>query len=101
VHLGQPDVEDHRVIGFGFAEIVAFFAVEGAIDHIAGVGQRGRELPVEVGIVLDDEEAHIYSPLCRTIPDSWSWSCRPMAEPLAASMLACATMPLRPRTVST
>ena len=36
---------------------MAFFAVEGAIDDVAGVGQRGGELAVKVGIVLDDEEA--------------------------------------------
>jgi len=35
---------------------MAFLAVEGAIDDIAGVGERGRELPVEIGIILDDEE---------------------------------------------
>ena len=56
VHLGQPDVEDDRVVGLAFTEIMAFLAVEGTIDHIAGVGERGRQLPVEVGIVLDDEE---------------------------------------------
>ena len=56
IHFGQADIEDHRVIGLGLAEIVALLAVEGAVDHIAGVGQRRGELPVEVGIVLDHEE---------------------------------------------
>ena len=56
VHLRQADVEDDRVVGLGFAEKVALLAVEGAVDHIARVGERGRELPIEVGIVLDDEE---------------------------------------------
>ena len=56
VHLGQADVEDHRVIGLGLAEIMALLAVEGAVDHVARVGQRGGELAVEVGIVLDHEE---------------------------------------------
>jgi hypothetical protein len=32
-------------------------AVEGAIDHIAGIGQRGGELPVEIGIVFDNKKA--------------------------------------------
>ena len=32
-------------------------AVESAVDHIAGIGQRGGELPVEIGIVLDNEKA--------------------------------------------
>jgi poly-beta-hydroxyalkanoate depolymerase len=36
---------------------VALLAVEGAIDHIAGVGQRRGELAVEIGIVFDDEKA--------------------------------------------
>ena len=57
VHLRQADVEDDRVVGLGLAEVMALLAVEGAVDHIAGVGQRGGELAVEVGIVLDDEEA--------------------------------------------
>ncbi len=33
-----------------------FLAVEGAIDHIARIGEGRGQLPVEVGIVLDDEE---------------------------------------------
>ena len=56
VHLRQADIEDHRVIGLGLAEIMPLLAVERAIDDITGVGQRGRELAVEVGIVLDHEE---------------------------------------------
>src|SRR5262249_60807680 len=32
------------------------FAIEGTIDHISRVGERGRKLPVEIGIVLDHEE---------------------------------------------
>ena len=32
-------------------------AVKGAIDHIAGIGQRGRKLAIEIGIVFDDEKA--------------------------------------------
>src|SRR5262249_19328773 len=56
VHLGEPDVEDYRVIWFAFAEIVALFAIEGAVDHIACVSKRSCKLPVEVGIILDDEE---------------------------------------------
>ena len=58
VHLRQADVEDHGVVGLGLAEIVPLLAVEGAIDHVAGIGQRGGELPVEIRIVLDDEETH-------------------------------------------
>jgi poly-beta-hydroxyalkanoate depolymerase len=36
---------------------VAFLAVEGAIDDIAGIGQRCGELAIKVGVVLDHEEA--------------------------------------------
>ena len=36
---------------------MALLAVESAIDDIAGVGQRGGELAIEIGVVLDDEEA--------------------------------------------
>src|SRR5262249_61944475 len=43
--------------GLALAEEMAFFAVERAIDHVACVDERGRKLPVEIGIVLDDEEA--------------------------------------------
>ena len=57
VHLRQADVEDDGVVGLGLAEIMALLAVEGAVDDIAGVGQRGGELAVEIGVVLDDEEA--------------------------------------------
>src|SRR5262249_2259524 len=56
VHLGQADVEDHRVIGLAFAEKVALLAVEGTIDHVARIDERCRELAIEIGIVLDDEE---------------------------------------------
>jgi hypothetical protein len=36
---------------------MAFLAIEGAIDDIAGVGQRCGELAIKVGIILDHEEA--------------------------------------------
>ncbi len=39
-----------------------FFAVEGAIDHIAGVGQRRRQLTVEIRIVFNDEQAQGFPP---------------------------------------
>src|ERR1700704_2684142 len=57
IHFGQADIEDDRVIRLAFAEKVTLFAIEGTIDHVARVGKCGRELPVEIGIVLDDEEA--------------------------------------------
>ena len=64
VHLRQADIEHDRVVGLGLAEIVALLAVEGAVDHIAGLGQRRRKLAVQIGIVLDNEEPHGDSP-CR------------------------------------
>jgi len=36
---------------------VTLFAIERAIDDITGVGQRGRELAIEIGVILDYEEA--------------------------------------------
>ena len=58
VHLRQADIEDDRVVGLGLAEIMALLAVKGAVDHVAGLGQRRGKLAVEIGIVLDDEEPH-------------------------------------------
>ena len=55
VHLGQAGIEDDDVVGLGVAEEEAFLAVEGGIDGIAGVGQRRDELPVEIAIVLDNQ----------------------------------------------
>ena len=57
VHLRQPDIEDDDVVGLGFAEEVAFLAVERLVDGIAGVGQRRHQLAIEIGIILDDERA--------------------------------------------
>jgi hypothetical protein len=36
---------------------MSLLAVERAVDDVARVGQRGRKLAIEVGIVLNDEEA--------------------------------------------
>ncbi len=58
VHLGQTDIENYRVIRLGLAEIVAFLPVEGPVDHVARIAERGGKLPIEVGIVLDDQETH-------------------------------------------
>ena len=57
VHLGQADVEHDRIIGFAVAEEVALLAIEGAVDHVAGIAQRRGELTIEIGIVFNDEEA--------------------------------------------
>ena len=58
VHLRQPDVEHDGVIGLAVAEKVAFLAIEGAIDHIAGIAQGGGQLAVQIGVVLNDEQTH-------------------------------------------
>jgi hypothetical protein len=42
---------------------MALLTVEGAIDDVTGVGQRGGELPIEIGIVLDNEKAQSSAPL--------------------------------------
>jgi hypothetical protein len=34
------------------------FAVESPINDVASIGQRGSELPVEIGIILDNKKAH-------------------------------------------
>ena len=56
--FGRADVEDDGVVRLALAEIVALLAVESPIDDVAGVGQRGGKLPIEIRIVLDDEKAH-------------------------------------------
>jgi hypothetical protein len=35
---------------------MAFLAVERTVDLVPGIGKRGRQLTVQVGIILDDEE---------------------------------------------
>ena len=57
VHLRQADVEHDGVIGLAVAEEVPLLAVERAIDHIAGIGQRRRQLTVEIRIIFNDEQA--------------------------------------------
>src|SRR5262249_58510912 len=47
----------HAIVGRAFGEKRALLAVEGTIDHVARVNERGRELPIEIGIVLDHGEA--------------------------------------------
>ena len=57
VHLGQADVEHDGVIGLAVAEEVPLLAVEGAIDHIAGIRQRRGQLTIEIRIILNDKQA--------------------------------------------
>ena len=58
VALRQADIEHDGVIGFGVPSKPALFAVEGAVDGVAGSFQRGRHLAVEVPIVFDNQQAH-------------------------------------------
>ncbi len=47
---------------------MAFLAVESTIDDVAGVRQRGRELPIEIGIVLDNKKPQEIAPLAARRP---------------------------------
>ncbi|MGY3345884.1 hypothetical protein ACVWYK_004653 [Bradyrhizobium sp. USDA 4470] len=58
VLLGQADVEHHGVIRFVVAEIVPLLSVEGTVDDITGVRQRLCELAIEIGVVLNNKQAH-------------------------------------------
>ena len=58
VHLGQAEIEDDRVVGLGLAEELALLAVDGAVDRVARLLQRGDDLAVEVLVVFDDEQTH-------------------------------------------
>jgi len=40
IHLGQAEIQDHRVIRFGVTQEMTFLAIFGAVDHIAGISQR-------------------------------------------------------------
>ena len=62
VDLGQAEIEDHRVIAFGRAEIMAVLAVGGEVDGIAGAFERRAQLAPEIGFVFDDQNAHSCPP---------------------------------------
>src|SRR5205085_3311466 len=127
----QADVEDDGIVGLARAEIVAFLTIEGAIDHVAGVGECRRQLPIEVGVVFDHEEPHgnVLRGSGRMLPQlqeppaqpgrittQYQYNesignlvgrsggagiqCSPTVAPLAASTLACSTVPSRASTVS-
>ena len=57
IHFRQTDIKNDRVVRLGLAEKVALLAIESAVDDITRVGQRSGKLAIEVGIVLDHEEA--------------------------------------------
>ena len=56
VDLGQAEVEDDGVIGFGVAEVPAFFAVIGDVDDEARGLQRLLQAKRQRRFVLDDQE---------------------------------------------
>ena len=58
VQHGQAKVEDDCIIGLRLAQIVAFLAILGAVNHVACVGESGNKLTVQVGVVFDNEDAH-------------------------------------------
>ena len=58
-----------------------FFAIERAIDDIAGVAQRRRQLTIEIRVVLNDEQAQAglrkVSRQSRRLQDETAWrECR-------------------------
>src|ERR1051325_2678486 len=64
IHLGQAEIQNHRIVGFGVAEEVTFLAVARDIDHVAGVDQRLLELTLQVLVVLNKKDAHFQFPPC-------------------------------------
>ena len=89
VHFWQPDVEDDRVVGLALAQIMAFLAVKRTINDVTGVGQRRRQLPIEIGIVLNNQKAQLNSA-----------QCLPITVPFTASTANCVTLPSKARSVS-
>jgi len=54
----ESQVENHDVIGLGSPEEIGALAVARAVDGVAGIGQRTRQLPREQHFVLDDQDSH-------------------------------------------
>ncbi len=67
VHHRQAEIEHHGIVALGLAEELRLLAVMGLIDRVAGLGQRGRELAREIGIVLHHEQSHYFCPLTSMI----------------------------------
>ena len=53
--LGQPEVEHDGVVALGLPEEVGALAVGGAVDRVAGLAERRRELLREPRFVFDDQ----------------------------------------------
>ncbi len=61
--MGSPEIENDGVIGFGVAQEMAFLAILGGIDDIAGVGESRNQLTVQIGIVLNHQQSHVKTPV--------------------------------------
>ena len=83
----QAEVQDHRIIGFGFAEEVPLLAIHGLVDHIACIAEGGHNLPVQVGIVFNDKYAHSFPSQCGRQPGDYR------IEPWVPSTLTRITLP--------
>ena len=57
VHLGQSDIQNDGVVGLGLAEKMPFLTIESPVDHVTRIGECSHQLPVEIRIILDNEEA--------------------------------------------
>ena len=67
VLFGQAQIQDDGIIRLGVAQKPSFFAVEGAVDGIAGLRKRRNDLTIEVFVVLDDEQPHVLFPVSKTM----------------------------------
>ena len=62
VHLGQAQIQDHRIVRFGIAQEIAFLAIQGAVDHIAGIAQRLFQKALQILVILHQKNTHAISP---------------------------------------
>ena len=59
--LGQPQVEDHHVVGLGRQHVVGFAPVVHAIHGVIGLAQGPGEAVGQHRVVFNDEDAHYFS----------------------------------------
>ena len=84
--MRQADIEDYSIIWFGVAEEVPLLAVKRHVDSVPVLGQRFLELPVEVGVVFNDENAHPCPLLAAVRPLAPSGPGGPGVTPLRKSL---------------
>ena len=58
IDLREAEIEDHGVIIFGRAEIMAVLAIGREVDRIARALERRAQLATEIGFVFDDQNTH-------------------------------------------